>query len=325
MGLDDIFSSIFGGGGGFGGFGGGPRGPARGNDLQMVVEIDFTSAAFGSSKEFTVDRRATCQTCQGSRMRPGTSMRTCSQCGGRGVVIQQVRTPLGVMQSQSACPGCQGQGQMIEEFCDTCGGQGRIRTQKKVAVTIPCGVSDGAKLRISGAGDDGEVGAPPGDLYLVLRVQSDPRFAREDTTISTVSEIPFTEAILGCTIDVDTIDGKPVSVSIPAGTQPNARLRLAGKGVPALGKQNQRGDHIITVKVSIPRQVNDEQRKLVEQLKASQLDGLAAVSHGSNAVEYIASCFLTVLFFAMVALIAARKFGKCNRAGGSSSEPFMQA
>lgn len=321
--LGEMFGSFFGGGMGGGGMGGRRAGPEQGDDLQMAVDIDFKSAIFGTNREIAVDRKTTCSTCGGSRIAPGSSMKTCSVCRGQGVTVQQVRSPLGVLQTQVRCRQCQGQGQVIEKYCDSCNGAGRLSERKTVSVKIPCGISDGSKLRISGAGDAGEKGGPPGDLYLVLRVQSDPKFTRTDTQISTEKQVLFTEAILGCTVQVDTVDGNPVSVNIPGGTQPGAKLRLRGKGVPALGKPDQRGDHIVTVKVSIPKTLTDEQRKQVEQLQeAMKVSALSAEEPSNELAAYLVPSLSAIAVF-MAALICFKKSRKFRQLERGSQEPLI--
>lgn len=296
----------------------------RGDDLQMAVEIDFKSAVFGTTQEIQIDRQKSCETCGGSRMKPGTGKKTCTACRGQGVVVSQVMTPFGVMQSQRECGTCRGQGQVIDQYCTACSGQGRISEKKPVQVKIPCGIADGMKLRIAGSGDAGNKGGPPGDLYLVLRVKRDPKFNRDGTTIETDTEVDFTQAILGCTVQIDTVEGSPVKMKIPEGTQPGTKLRLRGKGIPELNKPDNRGDHIVTVKVTIPKKLSDKERSVVEELQAMKVGQLSSLAPSSNLVHYIyPSLSLSALF--MLGLVSFKQFSRFHQSYRGPREPLMEA
>lgn len=340
MGADpfDLFEAFFGGGmgggspfGGMGGGGGGMGGrdrATRGSDLQMEVEIDFKSSIFGETRELNIDRSETCKTCTGNGMKPGTGMKSCKVCGGQGVVIKQMRTPLGVMQTQMACDVCQGQGKTVEEYCKSCGGEGRTAQRTPMNVKIPCGTADGMKLRLSGKGDAGAKGGPPGDLYLVLRVKRHPTFTRSDSDIASDTQVQFSDAILGCSVTVETVDGPSVEMKIPAGTQPGDKMRMRGKGVPALSKPNSRGDHIVTVKVNIPKpnELTEEQRKLMEDFRASTAAQKAPTLSSSGPSDMHGEYFLPGLFTLatfMLALIGLRKFRSHRTLVQGSEEKFL--
>jgi len=266
-GFADIFETIFSGFGGMGGQATARRrtGPTRGEDLRLDFRLKFREAVFGGEKEIRIRHLETCQTCKGSGARPGTSSRTCTTCNGAGQVRRATRTPFGTFAQVSVCPTCDGAGEVIEEKCDVCGGSGRRQETKKLKITIPAGVDNGMKLRVAREGDAGLKGGPPGDLFVYLTVENDGEFQREGNDIKSDITISYIQAILGCTIKVNTVDGQE-DLTIPAGTQPNTVLILENKGVPKLGNPVSRGDHRITVKISIPTRVTGEERELLEKL-----------------------------------------------------------
>jgi molecular chaperone DnaJ len=266
-GFADIFETIFSGFGGAGGQATARRrtGPTRGEDLRLDFRLKFREAVFGGEKEIRIRHLETCQTCKGSGARPGTGSRTCTTCSGTGQVRRATRTPFGTFAQVSVCPTCDGAGEVIEEKCDVCGGSGRRQETKKLKITIPAGVDNGMKLRVAREGDAGLKGGPPGDLFVYLTVENDGEFQREGNDIKSDITISYIQAILGCTIKVNTVDGQE-DLTIPAGTQPNTVLILENKGVPKLGNPVSRGDHRITVKISIPTRVTGEERELLEKL-----------------------------------------------------------
>jgi len=266
----DIFETFFGGGGG-----GRTRkrsGPQQGDDLRLDLEIDFMKAIFGGEENIRVSHLESCTTCEGSGLKPGTKPRTCSTCGGSGVVTQVARTPLGMLQQQSACPQCNGEGQIIDEYCGTCSGRGRVQKSKQLSITIPAGVDTGSRLRVRGEGDAGPKGGPPGDLYVFLNVKPSKDFKREGADIYSNVKISYLDAILGTEIKVPTVDGS-VDLKIAAGTQPETVMRLEGKGANVLGKKGVRGNHFVTVKVEIPTSLSKEEKELLEKLKSGFKSG----------------------------------------------------
>jgi len=263
----DIFDSFFGGGGGGGGRARKPQGPQQGDDLRLDLEIDFTKAIFGGDEKIKISHLETCDTCEnGNGMKPGTKPRTCGTCGGSGIVTQVARTPLGMLQQQSACPQCQGTGQIVDEYCGTCSGRGRLQKSKQLMITIPPGVDSGSRLRIRKEGDAGPKGGPPGDLYVFLKVKPSKDFKRDGADIYTEARISYVDAILGCEIDVKTVDGD-TKLTIPAGTQPETVMKMDGKGAPKLGGKGERGKQFVTVKVDIPTSVNKEEKELLMKLQ----------------------------------------------------------
>jgi len=264
-GFADIFESFFGGFGGGMGTAARRRGPTRGDDLRLDLKLDFTEAIFGGEKEIKIGHLETCSTCNGSGAKPGTRPRTCSTCSGSGQVRRATRTPFGSFTQVSTCPTCSGTGEMIEDRCEVCGGSGQKQETKKLKINIPAGVDNGTRLRVSGEGDAGQRGGPPGDLYVYLFVNEHETFRRDGINIISDLKISYLQAILGCKLNVTTVDG-PVELEIPAGTQPGTVLTLENRGVPRLGNPVSRGDHLITVNVEIPTRLKPEERELIAKL-----------------------------------------------------------
>ncbi|MFN4279163.1 molecular chaperone DnaJ [Thermosynechococcus sp.] len=261
-GFADIFETFF---GGFATSSRRQQGPTRGEDLRYDLQLEFREAVFGGEKEIRINHLETCKTCQGTGAKLGTRPVTCPTCGGIGQVRRSARTPFGSFTQLTTCPTCGGSGVVIEDRCEACGGQGHIQVSKKLKITIPAGVDSGTRLRVSGEGDAGLRGGPPGDLYVYLFVAPDPEFQREGNNILSRIKISYLQAILGCRIPVSTVDGE-AELKIPAGTQPGTVLVLEGRGVPRVGNPVARGDHLITVDVEIPTHINHEERELLEKL-----------------------------------------------------------
>jgi molecular chaperone DnaJ len=264
-GFADIFESFFSGFSGGQGQGGRRRGPTRGDDLRLDLRLDFKEAVFGGEKEIKISHLETCGTCTGSGAKPGTRPTTCGTCSGTGQVRRATRTPFGSFTQVSACPTCSGTGEVIEDRCDVCGGSGQNQETKKLKITVPAGVDNGTRLRVSNEGDAGLRGGPAGDLYVYLFVAEDAAFKRDGINILSDLKISYLQAILGCTLPIDTVDG-PVELEIPTGTQPGTVLTLEDRGVPKLGNPVSRGDHLIMVQVDIPTRMKPEERELIEKL-----------------------------------------------------------
>lgn len=267
MGFSEIFESFFSGfaGGGMGQQTAQRRGPVRGEDLRLDLKLKFKEAVFGGKKEIRIPHLEACKVCNGTGAKLGTRPRTCSTCSGSGQVRRATRTPFGSFTQVSVCPTCSGEGQVIEDKCETCGGAGRKQETKKLEITIPAGVDNGTRLRVSKEGDAGLRNGPPGDLYVYLFVKEDPDFKRDGLNILSEIKISYLQAILGCSAPVNTVDG-PVELTIPAGTQPGTVLTLESHGVPKLGNPVSRGDHLITVLIDIPTRITAEERELLERL-----------------------------------------------------------
>ena len=266
-GFGDLFETFF------NGFGGQPsqggrsqrRGPQQGDDLRYDLNIDFKDAIFGQQREINIPHLETCEVCRGTGAKPGTGPTTCTTCGGSGQVRRATRTPFGNFTQVAECPTCNGSGQIIADPCTSCGGNGVKQVRKKLRINIPAGVDSGTKLRVSGEGNVGLKGGPPGDLYVFIKVKSDPNLKREGINIYSEISVSYLQAILGDTVDIMTVDGK-VNLKIPSGTQPNSTLSLENKGVPRLGNPVARGNHQVLVKVKLPTRITDDERNLLEDL-----------------------------------------------------------
>lgn len=260
-GLGDIFSSIF-------DFGkkepSRPSGPSRGRNVEYLVEIPLKTAARGGRIRVTVPITEECATCDGSGAAPGTRLRACSECKGSGTVT----FGQGSFAVTRPCPACVGRGQIPEKPCQACGGQGEVRTKRRISVAVPSGVENGAKLRVSGQGERGPQGGPPGDLIIKFRVKEDRFFEREGLDL--VCEVPINvaQAMLGSRLRVRTIDGKKIVLRIPPGTQNGTTFRVRGHGVE---KEGSRGDQLVRVKVETP-ELSERGKKAAEEL--AEMEGL---------------------------------------------------
>jgi molecular chaperone DnaJ len=245
----------------FGDFTGFQRGPQRerGKDLYYSIRLAFEDALKGVGTRINVSRNETCTTCRGSGAKPGTSPKVCPECQGRGVVAQNQ----GFFSLSRACPGCLGRGTIIESPCPTCHGSGRVAKIQKLTVKIPPGVKDGSKIRFRGKGNLGIGGGPPGDLYIITKVASHPLFKRDGSNILLEVPVTFTEAALGASIKVPTLDGM-VSLKIPAGTQDGKIFRLQGKGAAGL-KGLGRGDMLVKIRVAVPDRLSAKEREILEK------------------------------------------------------------
>ncbi len=266
-GFADLFETFFSGFGGPGGAGGRSqrRGPQQGDDLRYDLTIDFNQAVFGQEKEIKVPHLEMCGSCNGSGAKAGSGPTTCSTCGGAGQVRRATRTPFGSFTQVAECPACGGSGQVIADPCSTCSGKGVKSVRKKLRINIPAGVDTGTRLRVSGEGNAGIRGGPAGDLYVFLKVKNHSKLKRDGLTINSEINISYLQAILGDTIQVETVDGLE-SLEVPTGTQPNSVLVMENKGIPKLGNPVARGNHNILVNVNLPKRLSDDERLLVEQL-----------------------------------------------------------
>lgn len=255
--LNEIFGEIFGDI-----FGGGRQrqrgGRARGVDLQYNLEISFEEAAFGSEVRVPIPRPKNCEQCNGSGSRDG-QVRSCPTCGGSG----EMRFTQGFFSISRTCSGCGGAGRMIVEPCQGCGGRGKVESRTELTVNIPGGVDTGTRVRVTGQGEPGEQGGPPGDLYVVMHVREHALFARDGTEVFLEVPISFTQAALGATVEVPTLDGKH-KLKIPAGTQSGKVIQVKGKGIPHLHGGG-RGSMHVRVLVETPSDLNREQRELLEK------------------------------------------------------------
>lgn len=260
----DLFRDLFGGGFSTTGFGT-PFGTAtrqraqRGEDLSVAVRLSFEDAMKGVTTRISVPQSVQCKTCGGSGAAPGTRPVTCPQCQGRGVVSQSQ----GFFALTQPCPRCGGGGTVIEKPCATCRGTGLVKTLKKYNVPLPAGIKDGTKIRLKGKGEPGINGGPPGDLYVVARVDESPLYERRGADLFIEVPVTMTEAALGATVRVPTLEGT-VALKVPAGTQDGRLLRIKGKGAPKMGSLG-RGDLIARIKVLTPEKLTREQRELLKR------------------------------------------------------------
>lgn len=263
----ESFADIFGGGffeSFFGGRGGRRGGPRAGATLRVELTLEFLEAARGVTKSVVYTRAERCLECTGSGAKKGTSPVTCELCGGRGSVIQST----GFFQIQTGCPRCRGEGKTIREPCSECEGQGRIGRRREVEVRVPAGVDEGTLLRVPGEGEPGDPGAPNGDLQCVIRVKPHEFFARQDDHVLLELPITFTQAALGASIEVPTIDGKD-TLKVKRGTQSGDLFTLSGKGIvdPHTGR---RGDQVVRVVVEVPKKLTKKQEDLLRQLAETE-------------------------------------------------------
>lgn len=263
--LSSIFEELF---GGFGQSGSSRnrRQPRSGADLRTDVRLSFEEAIFGAERDLDIPRLEVCDRCKGSGAEPPTQPVTCSVCGGQGEVRRRQQSPLfGSVITASTCPTCNGTGEVIASPCTKCNGNKRIRMNRKINVKIPAGVDDGTRIRLAGEGEAGQMGGPPGNLYVVIEVDPHPVFTRSQTDVHIDLPINITQAALGATVKVPTLEGGQQDVDIPAGTQSGRTITMRGLGVPKLQRSG-RGDMIITVKVMTPTNLNSDQKQLLRDL-----------------------------------------------------------
>lgn len=267
--IEDImsaFGDIFGSGGGggiFGDlFGGGRRGrggPNQGRDLRIVLDLTLEEIDSGVERTVVIKRQASCGSCSGSGAEPGSKVVSCPTCGGRG----QVAKSQGFFTMASVCPACSGRGQRPEKPCSSCRGGGKTPEKQEVKLQIPAGIEEGARLRVSGSGDAGDAGAPPGDLYCVIREAEHKVFQRSGPDLLTEVPVSFVQLALGETVEVPTLRGR-AEMKIPAGTQSGKVFRLRGEGLPVFQGRG-RGDQLVRIYIEVPEKLNDRQRELLRE------------------------------------------------------------
>jgi molecular chaperone DnaJ len=261
--IQDLFDVFF--GGGFGGRSRGPRSRARrGEDLRVAVRLSFPGAVFGEQREIEVEHLATCGRCGGNGAEPGTSPIPCRTCGGAGEVQAVRRSIFGTVMTSTPCVACGGTGEEIPDRCETCFGEGRVRSTGTVAFDVPAGVVDGMDLRVAGRGNAGVAGGPPGDLIVGVQVEPSEAFERTGQDLHGVLDVSITQAALGATVEIETLDG-PERIKIEPGTESGTVQRLRGKGVPHLQRRG-RGDLYVTLHIVAPRDLSKEERSLLERL-----------------------------------------------------------
>jgi molecular chaperone DnaJ len=257
--FSDILGDLF-------GFGGGRRaggsGAMRGADLRYDLTLGFEEAAFGVETTLRIPRLETCARCSGSGSADKSAPTPCSVCGGHG----QVRYNQGFFTVARTCPNCHGEGRVIGNPCSECRGEGRVERQRSISVKIPAGVDTGARLRLAGEGEHGRRGGPPGDLYVVLAVKPHKHFRREGANVHSRLAIAYEQAVLGTTVEVDTLRGK-APLEVPSGTAYGRDFRLRGEGIERLDGSG-RGDHLVTIQIEVPnpRELSEEETQLLRRL-----------------------------------------------------------
>ncbi|MCQ2188391.1 MAG: molecular chaperone DnaJ [Paludibacteraceae bacterium] len=273
MSMEDIFSQfgdIFGGMGGFGGFGGGGgggRATRRGGDLRVRVKVTLKDVMNGVEKTVKIKRNEECTECKGTGSADGQTT-TCATCGGKGVVYRVQRTIMGQMRTQSYCPDCDGEGQIVKNKCKCCGGEGVVQKEATVTFKIPAGVQDGMSLRIAGGGNAAGKGGEKGNLIVQIMEEQDPDLFRDNDDLIYNALISLPMAVCGGKIEVPTVDGKKCEVKIEPGTTHGKLLRVKGKGLPRLNEYGT-GDLLVYVSVFIPKNLSKDEKKEMEKLMES--------------------------------------------------------
>lgn len=274
FGFNDIMDAFFGQGG--------SRGPRprmrRGQDALIRISVDLAEACFGTERELTVETAVACPTCTGAGTAPGTSVRTCEVCKGRGEIQQVTRSFLGQVMTARPCSACQGYGTVIPHPCSECAGEGRVRTRKTISIPIPAGVETGTRIQLSGQGEVGAGGGPAGDLYVEIIQEPHPLIVRDGDDLHLSVAVPVTAAALGTTVDVQTLDG-PQEIEIKAGTHSGERIQLRGQGMGRL-RGGGRGDLYIHVEVKTPTKLSEEQADLLRQLAELRDEKVAPADPG---------------------------------------------
>jgi molecular chaperone DnaJ len=262
--IEDLFESFF----GSPGQRGARQRVQRGQDLRYDLHLTLEEAVFGTSKEITLTKNATCKRCEGNGMEPGTQPTRCTRCDGSGEIRRVQQSIFGQFVNVTLCDRCNGEGQIISTPCSECQGRGTVRARTTVAVDVPQGADEGIQLRLNGQGEPAPRGGVPGHLYVVLHVQPHRFFKRQGNDLLLEVPINVAQAALGDDFAVPTLDNKQVSVKVPAGTQSGRILRIRGEGVPFL-REHGRGDLQVHLKVRTPTDLSDEQKKLLRQLGAT--------------------------------------------------------
>ncbi len=270
--MGDIFGDIFGDL-----FGGGRRsrannGPMKGASVRTGVRIKFEEAVFGCEKEIELTLKDPCPKCNGTGAKPGTSPVTCGKCNGSGQVTYTQQSLFGMVRNVQPCPDCSGKGKIIKERCADCYGTGFVSSRKKIQVSIPAGIDNGQSIRLRGRGEPGQNGGERGDILVEVTVTRSSDFERRDTNLYSTVPISFTDAALGNTIRIKTVDGE-VEYDIKPGTQTDTKVRLKGKGVPSIRNAQARGDHYVTLVVQVPTRLNEEQRQALMEFEAAMNGG----------------------------------------------------
>ena len=265
--MGDIFGDIF------GDMFGGTRtrqtnGPMKGANIKTSVRITFNEAVFGTQKELELPLKDECVVCHGTGAQPGHTPETCGKCNGKGQVAFTQQSLFGVVRNVQTCPDCSGTGKVIKYKCNQCSGTGYVKSKKKIQVVVPAGIDNGQSIRIREKGEPGTNGGARGDLLVTVLVDRHPTFQRQEYDLFSTEPITFTQAALGGTISISTIDG-PMDYEIQPGTQTDTKIKLKGKGVPTLRNKNVRGDHYVTLVVQVPDKLTEEQKTILNNFDAA--------------------------------------------------------
>lgn len=264
FGFEDFFGSVFGGGGGRGQRGGRRGGPVRGYDLETGVELTLDEVAHGAEKTIEFTRQDRCSECKGTGAAPGTQPTRCPLCGGSG----QVAKGGGFFQMVSTCPQCHGAGQIVKNPCPTCRGSGRVPKKRTVTIRIPAGVHEGQGIRVAGEGEPGRDSGPSGDLYVYVRIRPHEFLERDGNDLVAIVPISFTQAALGATIDVPSLDGTR-QLRVPPGTQYGSLFRIRGQGLPDV-RTGRAGDELVQVTIETPANLNARQEELLREFAQTE-------------------------------------------------------
>lgn len=256
--LNDIFENF---GDMFGG-GFGRRERARGRDISIDIELPFKDSIFGTKRQVLLTKNNTCEHCQGSGAKSGTELKTCETCNGQGKLRETRQSIMGSFTTVRECSACRGRGQVPKERCGHCAGAGVKRTEQEIGINIPAGIQSGEVIRLTGQGE-AVAGGTPGDLYVKLHVNPDPEIKREGNNLVKVLPIKLTDALLGSSYQVETLDGE-VTIKIPAGIHHGELLRIKDKGVPS---GSRRGDFLVKISIATPNKLSRKAKKLVEDLR----------------------------------------------------------
>ena len=277
--MDDIFSmfgDVFGGRGGFGGFGGfgggGYRQPAqhRGSDLRLKVKLSLQEVASGVTKKFKVKKDITCPHCHGTGAENGSASETCPTCHGSGVEIRTQQSIFGMMQTQTVCHTCGGEGKVIKNKCHECAGTGVVKGEEVVEISIPAGVAEGMVVNVPNKGNDGRHNGIPGNIQVFISEEPNDTFVRDGNDLIYNLLLDFPTAALGGNVEIPTIDGSKVKIKIDPGTQPGKTLRLRGKGLPAVQRYGSgTGDVVVNISVYVPKTLSREEKETLEELQQS--------------------------------------------------------
>ncbi len=263
--MSDIFGDIF------GDMFGGTRsrqsnGPIKGANIKTSVRVKFDEAVFGCQKELELPLKDECVACHGTGSQPGHNPETCPKCNGKGQVVFTQQSLFGVVRNMQTCPECSGTGKVIKYKCTQCSGTGYVKSKKKIQVAVPAGIDNGQSIRIREKGEPGTNGGGRGDLLVTVLVDRHPQFQRQEYDLFSTEPITFTQAALGGTITINTIDG-PMEYDIKAGTQTDTKIKIKGKGVPTLRNKNTRGDLYVTLVVQVPDKLTEEQKNILNNFE----------------------------------------------------------